>query len=180
MWGKICEERKEGIFLFNYAHNTFYLWLYGVTHMVKDHSDSERGNPLPPHRLLFPISSKGSFICRLDNTYHSLCYTSRGELTGTRNSSMGPPWRIAPMTHCTMSELSYHGATSRSPWERKKLCQPTTRVTWMLIYSPQGTLLSGQNMGLPFIIAIFRASQCSTTGVTKVLVCAILSVGWCI
>ena len=31
--------------------------------MVKDHSDSERGNPLPPHRLLFPISSKGPFIC---------------------------------------------------------------------------------------------------------------------
>ena len=26
--------------------------------MVNDHSDSERGNPLPPHRLLFPISSK--------------------------------------------------------------------------------------------------------------------------
>ena len=41
----------------------FYLRLYGVGHMVKDHSDSERGNPLPPHRLLFPISSKGSFIC---------------------------------------------------------------------------------------------------------------------
>ena len=31
--------------------------------MVKDHSDSERGNPLPPHGLLFPINSKGSFIC---------------------------------------------------------------------------------------------------------------------
>ena len=27
------------------THSTqFYLWLYGVTHMVKDHSDSERGN----------------------------------------------------------------------------------------------------------------------------------------
>ena len=26
-----------------------------------------------------------------DNTYHSLCYTSRGALAGTRNSSMGPP-----------------------------------------------------------------------------------------
>ena len=26
--------------------------------MVKDHSDSERGNPLPPHGLLFPINSK--------------------------------------------------------------------------------------------------------------------------
>ena len=22
--------------------------IYGVRHMVKDHSDSERGNPLPP------------------------------------------------------------------------------------------------------------------------------------
>ena len=31
--------------------------------MVKDLSDSERINQLPPHRLLFPISSKGSFIC---------------------------------------------------------------------------------------------------------------------
>ena len=28
---------------------------------------------------------------RQDNTYHRLCYTSRGALAGTRNSSMGPP-----------------------------------------------------------------------------------------
>ena len=37
-------------------------------------------NPLPPHGLLFPISSKGSFNApthRQDSTYHSLCYTSR-------------------------------------------------------------------------------------------------------
>ena len=33
--------------------------------MVKDHSDSERGNPLPSLHGLFPISSKGSFIYRL-------------------------------------------------------------------------------------------------------------------
>ena len=52
--------------------------------MIEDHSDSERGNPLLPHGLLFPISSK-------DNTYHSLCYTSRGALAGTRNSSVGSP-----------------------------------------------------------------------------------------
>ena len=31
--------------------------------MVEDHSDSEKGNPLPPHRLLLSINSKGSFIC---------------------------------------------------------------------------------------------------------------------
>ena len=28
--------------------------------------------------------------------------------------------------------------------------------------------------------AISRSSQCSTTGVTKAMACAILSVGWCI
>ena len=28
---------------------------------------------------------------RQDNTYHGLCYTSRGALAGTRNSSKGPP-----------------------------------------------------------------------------------------
>ena len=28
---------------------------------------------------------------RQDNTYHGFCYTSRGALPGTRNSSMGPP-----------------------------------------------------------------------------------------
>ena len=37
--------------------------------MVNDHSDSEKQNPLPPHRLLFLISSKGSFRCiRLAHT----------------------------------------------------------------------------------------------------------------
>ena len=51
---RFCEdtERKEGNVLFNDALNTFYLRLYGVRHMVKDHSDSERGNPMPPHMLL--------------------------------------------------------------------------------------------------------------------------------
>ena len=28
---------------------------------------------------------------RQDNTYHNLCYTSRGAVAGMRNSSMGPP-----------------------------------------------------------------------------------------
>ena len=50
--------------LFDNAINTFYLQLYGIRHMVKNYSDSERENPLPPlHELLFPISKKGSFIC---------------------------------------------------------------------------------------------------------------------
>ena len=60
-------ERKGNV-LFNDALNTFYLRLYDIRRMVKNHSDRERGNPLPPHRLLFPISSKGSFICIIPQT----------------------------------------------------------------------------------------------------------------
>ena len=59
---------KDGNVLFNDVLNTFYLRLYGVRHMVKDHSDSEKGNLLLLHRLLFPINSKGSFICTIPQT----------------------------------------------------------------------------------------------------------------
>ena len=65
--------------------------LYGITHMVKDHSDSGRWNPLSQLYWRFlPLSSKGSFICTVPQTgqntpHHSLCYTSRGALAGTRN-----------------------------------------------------------------------------------------------
>ena len=57
--------------LFNDTLNTFYLRLYGVRLFVKDHSDSEKGNPLPLHRLLLSINSKGSFILGLPIQ----CYT---------------------------------------------------------------------------------------------------------
>ena len=46
--------RKEGNILFKDALITFYIYIYGVRHIVKDHSDSERENPLQPHGLLFP------------------------------------------------------------------------------------------------------------------------------
>ena len=38
----VPHNRKEGNVLFNDALNTFYLRLYGIEHMVKDHSDSKR------------------------------------------------------------------------------------------------------------------------------------------
>ena len=59
--------RKEGNVLFNDALNTFYLWLYGVRHMVKDHSDSEKETRCR-HIGYFPINSKGSFICTIPQT----------------------------------------------------------------------------------------------------------------
>ena len=73
-----CMERKGNV-SFNDALNTFYLQLYDVGHMVKDHSDSERGNPLPPHGLLFLISSKGSFICIIpDRITHTTAFVTPG------------------------------------------------------------------------------------------------------
>ena len=64
---QLREEEDESV-LFNDALNTFYLRLYGVRHMVKDHSDSERENPLPPQGLRFPSIIKGSFICTILHT----------------------------------------------------------------------------------------------------------------
>ena len=88
--------------LFNNTLNTFYLWLYGNGYIVKDHSDSEKGNPLPPHRLLFPINSKVLLYApshRQDSIYH-------GALAEIGNGSMGPPRGIDLTNHRTMSKRS--------------------------------------------------------------------------
>ena len=55
-WVRNKEGRKEMFYLT--MHSTHFIYGY----MVSDHSDSEKGNPLPPHGLLFSINSKGSFI----------------------------------------------------------------------------------------------------------------------
>ena len=84
----LSQGRKEGNVLFNDAHNTFYLRLYGIRHMVMDHSDSNHMGysfQLTARVLLYASSH------RQDSTYHSLCYTSNGALAGMRNSlSQGP------------------------------------------------------------------------------------------
>ena len=60
----LAANRIEMFYLTTHSTHHFYLRLYAVGHMVKDHSGSERGNPLPPHGLLFPVSSKGSLMVR--------------------------------------------------------------------------------------------------------------------
>ena len=86
-------ERERNV-LFNDALNTFYLRLYGIRHMVKDHSDSEREETRCHHiGYSFRLTARVLLYApshRQDSTYHGLCYTSRGALAGTRNSSMGP------------------------------------------------------------------------------------------
>ena len=84
----IIKGRKEMFSLM--THVTHFIYGYIVSgHMVKDHSDRERGNP--PHGILFLITSKGLFHMHhpRDRIAHTNCYTSRGALAGVRNSSMG-------------------------------------------------------------------------------------------
>ena len=58
------KKKKKGKVTFNDALNTFYLQFYGIKLMVKNYSDSERGNPLLSlHGLLLLIRNKISFIC---------------------------------------------------------------------------------------------------------------------
>ena len=92
-----------GNVLFNDALKAFHLRLYGVGHTIKDHSDSERGNPLPPHGLLFPISTKGSFI-----------YTARIAHTTAFVTPVVEHWLEREIAQWILHERSYHGATSRS------------------------------------------------------------------
>ena len=63
----VSELRKEENVLFNDALITFYLRLYGIGHIVNDHSDSERRNRCR-HMDYYLISSKGSFICTIPQT----------------------------------------------------------------------------------------------------------------
>ena len=98
------EGYKVGRKGFNDALNTFYLRLYGVGHMVKDHSVREETRC---RHMGYSFRLTASVLLyapyhRQDSTYHGLCYTSRGALAGKKNSSMGPPHegsirrRIAP------------------------------------------------------------------------------------
>ena len=116
---------------------------------------------------------------REDSIYHSLSYTSCGPLAGTQNSLMGSPWRVDPTTHsaisgCSTSELQhpliicislkqhsthlYHVVRTFAPGATGRQIDPSWWTHW----------------------AISHSIQCSTSVVTKVMVCAVLSVGWCI
>ena len=74
--------KKEGNVSFNDALNTFYFRLYGVRYMVKDHSDSERRNPLQQGFFYMHHPTEG--------IKHTTSFV-RGALAGTRNSSIVPP-----------------------------------------------------------------------------------------
>ena len=58
-----CQHREREMFYLT-THSTHFIYSY----MASDHSHSDKGNPLPPYRLLLSINSKGSFICTIPQT----------------------------------------------------------------------------------------------------------------
>ena len=125
------EGRKERNVLFNDALNTFYLQLYGVGHMVTDHSDSERGNLLLPlNGLLFSISSKehtwghclicithlpsGTYITALFGLYCQVstvalfCSIAAWSSMLGRASLLICSWNITRLLIYTYTHITYH------------------------------------------------------------------------
>ena len=107
------EGRKEMFYLTTHSTHFIYgymvsdIWLRTILIVRKETRCLHIGYSfrLTARVLLYAPSHKQ------DSTYHSLCYTSRGALAGTRNSSMGSPhegsiWRpIAPWANTLTMEL---------------------------------------------------------------------------
>ena len=70
--------RKEMFYLTTHSTHFIYGYMASDIYMVKDQSDSERGNPTTPHWLLFPINSKGYFICNIptDRIAHTTAFVT--------------------------------------------------------------------------------------------------------
>ena len=101
----LFEGRKEIFYLtthsthFIYSYMVSDIWLRTILIVRKETHCRHIGYSfrLTARVLLYAPSH------RQDNTYHGLCYTSRGALAGTRNSSM--VW-FEDQTHLTSTESS--------------------------------------------------------------------------
>ena len=92
--------RKEMFYLT--THSTHFIYGYMVSNIWLKTILIVRMETLCRH-IHFSFWLTARFILyapshRQDCTYHGLCYTGRGALIGTRNSSWIHPWRIDPTT----------------------------------------------------------------------------------
>ena len=105
-WWELMEGRKEMFYLTTHSTHVIYgymasdIWLRTILIVRKETRCRHIGYSfrLTARVLLYAPSH------RQDSTYHGLCYTSRGALAGTRNSSIELMERLMPistrMKHC--------------------------------------------------------------------------------
>ena len=92
---------KEGNVLFNDTLNTFCLWLYGVEHMVKDHSDSERKPAAATWATLFN-QQQGNVL--FNDTLNTLMTMSYDIVTKFPRQI---PWQLWICISATVEGLDY-------------------------------------------------------------------------
>ena len=101
---------KEGRKCFKWCtQHILFTVIWCLTLSVKDPSDSEKTYSHHYMGYLLLLAARNPLHApfhKQDSTYHGCCYTSHGALAGMRNGLVDPPWRIDPMTHCTMSRHS--------------------------------------------------------------------------
>ena len=89
---------KEGRnILFNDALNTFRYDYIGVGHMVKNHIDGERGNPLPSFRgLLVSIDKKLYFYMHYstDTVTHTTAFVVTGTGWNVKSPKRNVLWTL--------------------------------------------------------------------------------------
>ena len=92
-WKRLCLREREMFYLMTHSTHFIYgymasnIWLRIILIVRKETRCRHIGYS---YRLTARVLLYAPYH-RQDNTYHGLCYTSRGALAGTRNSSMGPP-----------------------------------------------------------------------------------------
>ena len=94
----------------------YMVQLYGVKHMLKNHSDSQIGNLLPPlYGVLFPISSKGFYMHHLrDRIAHIMEQWLEYEITQWVCHERLIQWPIAPWELWHVLSFLWDGACKRS------------------------------------------------------------------
>ena len=135
--------------------------------MVKDHSDSERGNLLLLHGLVFLISSKGSFICIIPQITHTTAFVT----------PVMEHWlerEIAQLVHPMKDRSDNPSHHERTLLPQSYISLLSSKESFIFTITQDSTYHSLCYTGH---CAISYSSQCSTTGVTKTVVCAILYMG---
>ena len=150
------EGKKEGNVLFNDALNTFYLRLYGVTHMVKDHSDSERVSCAYMESVIINHNKIDSLVVHINMFFGYKCV-----MLGLKKTPHKYPWKMREYLTFSLAQFYFQIWYGR----RKKMFYLTIHIAhfifmviWRRLYG-KGTLSEKENLLLPLHELLFLISS---------------------
>ena len=148
-------------FIYGYMASDMWLWTILITRKETRCCHIGYSYRLTARVLLYASSH------RQDNTYHGLCYTSRGALAGTRNSPMGPPIKDRsddPSRSCICWIWNIKRSHHSEPVVKPHLV--TKHLTDGLCYTSRGALAGtgNSNVKLPCLLAALLAGSWGSWG----------------